>query len=230
MPTIDPTFYRCPGDAVAAAPEQLAYVGAFDPTSQQKDALAVVDCDPESTTFGGVVGWTELPTSGNELHHFGWNACSSALCHEGHGEHEALERRYARSGSSLVEDLRPRHQARPPPSGDDPHDRGQRACGQGWILTPAHGALRTRRHLHVGAGWDRRRRRSRRHSSDRPRHVRGHQTWEADRGPQLLAYDVWWHLQYDTVITSEWATPSMIENGLNPEDLLGRKFGHHVNF
>jgi methanethiol oxidase len=26
-----------------------------------------------------VVGWTELPTAGNELHHFGWNACSSAL-------------------------------------------------------------------------------------------------------------------------------------------------------
>ena len=56
------------------------------------------------------------------------------------------------------------------------------------------------------------------------------ETWELDRGPQLLAYDVWWHLKYDTVITSEWATPSMIENGLNPEDLLGRKFGHHVNF
>jgi selenium-binding protein 1 len=87
MPTIDPTFYRSPGDAVAAAPEQLAYVAAFDPTSQQKDAVAVVDCDPESTTFSGVVGWTELPTSGNELHHFGWNACSSALCHEGHGQH-----------------------------------------------------------------------------------------------------------------------------------------------
>ena len=54
--------------------------------------------------------------------------------------------------------------------------------------------------------------------------------WEIDRGPQILAYDVWWHLDYDTVITSEWATPSMIENGLNPEDLLGHKFGHHVNF
>ena len=56
MPTTDPTFYRSPGHAVAAAPEQLAYVAAFDPTSQQKDALGVVDCDPESTTFGGVVG------------------------------------------------------------------------------------------------------------------------------------------------------------------------------
>ncbi len=37
-------------------------------------------------------------------------------------------------------------------------------------------------------------------------------------------------MDHDTVITSEWGTPSMIENGLNPEDLLGRKFGHHLNF
>jgi selenium-binding protein 1 len=35
--------------------------------------------------YGQVVGWTALPTGGNELHHFGWNACSSALCHNGHG-------------------------------------------------------------------------------------------------------------------------------------------------
>jgi selenium-binding protein 1 len=54
--------------------------------------------------------------------------------------------------------------------------------------------------------------------------------WELERGDQFFAYDVWWHLAHDTVITSEWATPSMIENGLNPEDLLGRKFGHHLNF
>jgi selenium-binding protein 1 len=54
--------------------------------------------------------------------------------------------------------------------------------------------------------------------------------WERDRGPQYFAYDVWWHLRHDTVVTSEWATPSMIEGGLNPEDLLGRKFGHHLNF
>ena len=87
MAATDPTFYRSPGAAVAAAPEQLAYVAAFDPAGQQKDAIAVVDCDPSSPTYGGVVGWAELPTAGNELHHFGWNACSSALCHDGHGGH-----------------------------------------------------------------------------------------------------------------------------------------------
>jgi methanethiol oxidase len=54
--------------------------------------------------------------------------------------------------------------------------------------------------------------------------------WEHDRGDQFFGYDVWWHLDHDTVITSEWGTPSMFEQGLNPEDLLGRRFGHHLNF
>ena len=54
--------------------------------------------------------------------------------------------------------------------------------------------------------------------------------WETDRGEQYFAYDVWWHLNDDVAITSEWATPSMIEDGLNPEDLLGRQFGHHLDF
>jgi methanethiol oxidase len=90
----DPTFYRSPSAAIAAPPEGLAYVAAFDPEGSRRDAMSVVDCDPESSTYGEVVGWTELPTAGNELHHFGWNACSSALCHEGHGHDRPLERRY----------------------------------------------------------------------------------------------------------------------------------------
>jgi selenium-binding protein 1 len=93
--TLDPTFYRSPGEAIAAPPERLAYVAAFDPAGRAKDAMAVLDCDPSSPDYGQVIGWSELPTAGNELHHFGWNACSSALCHPGHGDHgQPLERRY----------------------------------------------------------------------------------------------------------------------------------------
>ena len=55
MPALDPTFYRSPA-AASAAPEQLAYVAAFDPTGRAKDALAVLDCDANSSTYGGVVG------------------------------------------------------------------------------------------------------------------------------------------------------------------------------
>jgi selenium-binding protein 1 len=53
--------------------------------------------------------------------------------------------------------------------------------------------------------------------------------WERDRGPQHLAYDFWWHLGHDTMITSEWGTPNMVENGVNPELLLAGKYGNALH-
>jgi selenium-binding protein 1 len=53
--------------------------------------------------------------------------------------------------------------------------------------------------------------------------------WELDRGPQYLAYDFWWHLGFDTMITSEWGTPNMVESGVNPDLLLGGKYGNKLH-
>ena len=58
--------------------------------------------------------------------------------------------------------------------------------------------------------------------------VRGQ--WEMDRGPQQFAYDAWWHLGHDTMVTSEWGTPDTFENGLIPEVLLGAKYGRRLHF
>jgi methanethiol oxidase len=234
MPATDPTFYRSPVAAAAAAPEQIAYVAAFDPTAGSKDAIAVVDCDAGSSTYGGVVGWAELPTAGNELHHFGWNACSSALCHEGHehADHGApLERRYLvvpgiRSSNTFVLDTKP-----------DPRNPVLTHTIEASELAAKAGYSRPHT-VHCGPGGIFMSALGGANGADGPGGVAliDHDTfevigpWEADHGPQFFAYDVWWHLRHDTVLTSEWATPSMIENGLSPDDLLGRKFGHHLNF
>jgi selenium-binding protein 1 len=53
--------------------------------------------------------------------------------------------------------------------------------------------------------------------------------WEIDRGPQHLAYDMWWHLGLDTMVTSTWGTPNMVKDGVNPELLLGGKYGHTLH-
>jgi len=53
--------------------------------------------------------------------------------------------------------------------------------------------------------------------------------WEHDRGPQHLAYDFAWHLGQDTIVTSEWGTPNMVKDGVNPELLLGGKYGHALH-
>ena len=46
------------------------------------DYLATIDVDPNSKTHGEVIHRLPMPYAGDELHHFGWNACSS--CHADH--------------------------------------------------------------------------------------------------------------------------------------------------
>src|SRR6266849_538586 len=120
QPTIDPTFYRTAAEAAAAPVEQLAYVVAFDRAAQKNDAMTVVDVNPASDSYGRVVGWTDVPGLGNELHHFGWNACSRALKHEGENMDGPARRR-----SSSRSPRRPCPQgqaipARPPCTADPP--------------------------------------------------------------------------------------------------------------
>jgi len=83
----DPSFYPSPRMASQAPPERLAYVVAFDPGAALKqsrngshDSLNVIDVDAGSSSYGQIVGRLEIPSTGDELHHFGWNACSAALC------------------------------------------------------------------------------------------------------------------------------------------------------
>src|ERR1051325_5028447 len=89
----DPTFYPSPRLAMQAPPEKHAFVAALTPPgSKLNDALLVVDVDPASSTYGERVGEVTMPNFGDELHHFGWNACSSALCP--YAPHPHVERRY----------------------------------------------------------------------------------------------------------------------------------------
>src|SRR5438874_8055190 len=88
----DPSFYPSPRMASKAAPETLAYVAAFDPERKVPDAIAVVDVDPKSKSYSKIVANVDMPNVGDELHHFGWNACSSCLCPN--APHPHAERRY----------------------------------------------------------------------------------------------------------------------------------------
>src|SRR5437867_2893147 len=76
----DRTF-ATPEDARKSPPEKLAYViGVYAGTGVQKpDYLATIDVDPASKTYSQVINRLAMPNVGDELHHFGWNACAS--CH-----------------------------------------------------------------------------------------------------------------------------------------------------
>src|SRR5881628_1709650 len=75
----DPTFHPSPRLAMEAEAEHIAYTVLLSPDRSRPDALAVVDVDPKSKTFGSMLYRLDMPNHGDEFHHFGWNACSSAL-------------------------------------------------------------------------------------------------------------------------------------------------------
>jgi methanethiol oxidase len=224
----DPTFYPSPRDAAAAPPEELAYVSAFARPADRPDAIAVVGTDPGSASYGQVTGFTELPELGDELHHFGWNMCSSALCP--YAPHPHSERRYLvvpglRSSRIYILDIKDDPGKPQVVKVLGPEELGKRAgysrphtvhCGPEGLYVSCLGGYDSE-----GPGGiaviD--------HESFE---VRGR--WEVDRGDQYLAYDMWWHIAQDVAVTSEWGTPSMIEDGIVPELLLGRKYGHRLHF
>ena len=224
----DPTFYPSAALAGEAPAEKLAYVAllASDQNGKangQTDAIGVVDVDPASPKYAQLVGKVDFPQGGNELHHFGWNACSSHLC--GYAANPHIERRYlvvpgTHSSRIHVVDTQP--DPRNPRlvrviEGDEVMRKTGYAaphtvhCGPDGIYVNALGNPEGE-----GPGGI---------------FMLDHQTfevkgaWEKDRGPQRLSYDFWWHLGHDTMITSEWGTPNMVKDGVNPDLLLGGKYG-----
>ena len=73
--------YASPEEAMKAEREKVLYtIALYVGTSiEEPDYLATVDVDPTSPTYSQVIHRTPMPHVGDELHHFGWNACSS--CH-----------------------------------------------------------------------------------------------------------------------------------------------------
>jgi selenium-binding protein 1 len=226
----DPTFYPSPASAIAAPAEELAYVVTLNTGTngdRKPDALTVVDVNPSSSDYGTITGRLDMPNVGDELHHFGWNACSSALCPW--APHPHVERRYflipgLRSSRIHVVDVKDDPRAPKLEKVIEADELAKRTgysrphtlhCGPDGIYLSALGAPNG-----DGPGGvallD--------HDSFSPLGA-----WELDRGPQHLAYDVWWNIGFDAILTSEWGTPNMVEDGLQGELLLGNKYGHRMH-
>jgi methanethiol oxidase len=226
----DPTFYPSPKMAMAAPRERHAYVvGLNYGRNDNPDALLVVDLDKTSQRYGQIIGQVDMPYAGDELHHFGWNACSSALCP--YAPHPHLERRYLiipalRSSRIYIFDTQPNPHNPTLIKTIEPEELMAKTgysrphtvhCGPDAIYVSAMGSA---------------------NGDDGPGGVfmLDHFNfdvigpWELERGDQELAYDFWWHIAHDVMITSEWGKPHQFEDGIVPEDLLAGKYGHHLHF
>ncbi|HEX7082211.1 MAG TPA: selenium-binding family protein [Gammaproteobacteria bacterium] len=216
--------YTSPQEAMRAPREKLLYtVALYTGTGiEAPDYLATVDVDPESPTYSTVVHRTEMPTIGDELHHCGWNACSS--CHDD----PTKKRQYlimpgVRTTNLNILDM---SDERAPKlhkviSGDEikaktnlsaPHT--VHCLGSDIIISMLGDAKGNGPggFLHLDENLD----------------VVGH--WENELNGMKFNYDFWYQPRHNMMVSSEWAAPNTFMPGFDLEDVARGKYGHSIHF
>jgi methanethiol oxidase len=223
-PGCGPT-YASPEEAMASPRETLAFVPAIyvGTETRQPDYLAVVDVDPHSNTCGRVVSRLSMPKVGDELHHFGWNMCSSC-----HGE-EGSERRYlilpglASSRIHIVDVADPREpKLTKVIEGDEiarqvnlsaPHTVHCLPDGQIMISMLGDAAG------NAPGGFL---------LLDSDFNIAGR--WEQDTSKMQFNYDYWYQPRHNVMVSSEWAAPNTVRPGFKVEDVQAGKYGRRLLF
>jgi len=217
--------YSSPEEAMKADPEKLLYtVALYTGTGiEAPDYLATVDVDPDSPTYSQVIHRLEMPNIGDELHHSGWNACSS--CHDDAGK----ERKYlilpgVRSSRLHFVD-----------TGTDPrapklhHILEGDAIKEKTSLSAPHtvhclgsdiiismlgdadgegpGGF-----LHLNEDFE----------------IVGR--WENDITGMNYNYDFWYQPRHNMMVSSEWGAPNTFMPGFELDDVGAGKYGHSIHF
>jgi selenium-binding protein 1 len=205
--------------------EKLIYVAAlYEGTGIDKpDFVAVVDVDPESSSYGQIVGRTDMPNTGDELHHFGWNACSSA-CHSQLQRDTLIVPGFRSSRIHLLDVSDPRApRIKHVIEGEELKEKtGLSAphtvhCMPGDIITismlgdadgnaPGGFAVLDARDFSVVGRW------------------------ESDPGATEFMYDFWYQPRQNTLVSSEWGAPNTFKDGFNPAHVAEGKYGRKLHF
>ncbi|AFK20970.1 selenium-binding protein (plasmid) [Haloferax mediterranei ATCC 33500] len=215
--------YATPQAAIEeSTPEAVAYVvGLYTGSDiEAPDFIGVVDVDPDSDMYQEIIDRVEMPNRGDELHHFGWNACSSS-CHV-----EGLERQYLvvpgnRSGRLHILDTKDRrhpeietviepeevheydlsgpHTVHCIPDGEILISMTGNADGE----SPS-GFLELNDDFEIEGRWD-------------------------PPGEIDFNYDFWYQPRHNVMVSSEWAAPVTYQPGFDMEDVEAGKYGRRLH-
>jgi selenium-binding protein 1 len=219
--------YASPQEAVKAPKEKIVYtVCIYTGTGIEKpDYLATIDADETSATYGKVIHRLPMPIIGDELHHSGWNACSSC-----HGD-SSKGRKYlilpgVRSTNFYIIDT---HTDPKNPTiyktvlGKDIKEKTNlstphtvHCVGSDIIISmlgdaDGNGAGG---YLHLNQDFE----------------IMGRWTGKLEDMDIDYSYDFWYQPRQNMMVSTEWASPNTFMPGFELEDVAKGKYGSKVHF
>ncbi|XP_062602151.1 methanethiol oxidase-like isoform X1 [Saccostrea cucullata] len=218
--------YATPLDAMKHGPrEKIVYLPCITPVSRKKDLsdyLATVDVDPTSPTYSKVIHRLYMPNKEDELHHSGWNACSSCFGDSSKSRNRLIlpcinsDRVYVVDVGTnerqprLFTSVEP-WQLHKKANLGAPHTT--HCLGSGEVLISCLGDENENAKggfiLLDGQSFI----------------VKGN--WETK--PLEFGYDYWYQPYHNVLISTEWGAPKAFRNGFNPQHVTDGLYGHHLN-
>lgn len=220
--------YATPLDAFRnGAKEKLIYLPCIrvnTASDDKPDYIATVDVDPDSPTYSTVLHRLIMPYVGDELHHSGWNACSSCFDDPSKVRDKMVfpclgsDRVYIIDVGSCPTQPRIHHIVEPKEMHDKtgmatPHTSHCLGSGQVMISTMGdpQGAGKGGFVLLDGKTFE----------------ITG--VWEKDSKPAPYGYDFWYQPRHNVMISTEWGAPRAFKTGFNPAHVEANEYGHHLN-
>lgn len=218
----DRTF-ATPAEAMKSPPEQLAYViGVYSGTPAKKpDYLATIDLNPESKTYSQVVHRLKMPNIGDELHHFGWNACAS--CHGERARRYLIIPGLVSGRIHIVDTENPREPKLVQVIEGDEIVRKTKLTAPHTVHCLSDGRIMIsmlgNEKLEGPGGFL---------LLDEKFQIAGR--WEASIEGMNYNYDFWYQPRHDVMLSSEWAAPATTRPGFKLDDVKAGKYGHSLHF
>ena len=217
--------YASPQDAIKAPREKVVYtICIYTGTGIEKpDYLATIDVDETSPTYNQIIHRTEVGVVGDELHHMGWNACSSC------NDDDSMERKYliipgVRTSNFYIVDTAtdPRkptvfktidgEEIKKKTNLSAPHT--VHCLGSDIIVSMLGDADGNAPggYLHL----------------DKDFNIVGR--WETNMTGMNFSYDFWSQPRHNMMVSTEWAAPNTFMPGFDLEDVANGKYGQHIHF
>lgn len=205
--------------------ENLLYATCIhgEQKEEKPDYLAVIDVNPKSKAYGQVVFRVACGLA-DELHHFGWNACSS--CHgDCTKKRDKLVVCSVNSGNVYIIDtaanpaeptLFKTNQGKTLASQFDvsaPHTVHCLASGDIMISTMGDGKGNAKGSFVLLDGV-----------TFEPKGI-----WGNVKGLPF-GYDFWYQPRHNVLVSTEWAAPKEFRKGFSPKDLEAGLYGHSLHF
>ena len=204
--------------------EEILYVTCIQPNGKQSgkpDYLATIDVNRDSDQFCRVISRAFTTNSGDELHHSGWNVCSSCFGQPNHCRNKLICPTLNSDRIYIFDTSSPKKPKLFKVIQTEEMHSNKVSSGHTSHCLPSGEVM-----ISCLGDENRSNRGSFLLLDAKTFQIKG--VWNRQKSVEF-GYDFWYQPRHNVMISSEWGAPNTFLHGFNLDDVLNNKYGHSLH-